>query len=328
MRPLPRTLSAPSPSSPPARWPPLSSPRPPRRAATTTINPASCRAAPTWPSPTSRARPSWTARSGSRSRRRRCGCSASPARRTSSARPTGRAATASSSASQPDGTRTRLARADVFQTELSGDGQHLVTTKVPSNRKTIVTVWSATTGATVASRSFKGYASALDADTDRVLVGGAGQDLALDHEHRLGRRRRPRRRATPATSRPTCSPATPRTPTTAAAQSCARSRPASGSGSPARSGSTRFNADGTSDGHHRHPQRRHRPGLRRRPRQHRRTSSAPTRSGGWFGAIEFETTTALLLETNGPRKAATVRCTDAGCERASALSPTVQPRVA
>ena len=31
--------------------------------------------------------------------------------------------------------------------------------------------------------------------------------------------------------------------------------------------------------------------------------------------------TALLLETNGRRKAATVRCTDAGCERASDLSP-------
>ena len=49
---------------------------------------------------------------------------------------------------------------------------------------------------------------------------------------------------------------------------------------------------------------------------------------GWFGAIDFETTTAVLLETNGPRKAATVRCTDAGCERASDLSPTVHPRVA
>ena len=66
----------------------------------------------------------------------------------------------------------KLGRADVFQTELSGDGLNLVTTKYPSNRKTVVTVRSATTGATVATRSFKGYASALDADTDRVLVGG------------------------------------------------------------------------------------------------------------------------------------------------------------
>ena len=76
---------------------------------------------------------------------------------------------------QPDGTRTKLGRADIYQTELSDDGQNLVTTKVPDNRKTIVTVWSATSGDTVASRSFKGYASALDADTDRVLVGGPGK---------------------------------------------------------------------------------------------------------------------------------------------------------
>ena len=48
---------------------------------------------------------------------------------------------------------------------------------------------------------------------------------------------------------------------------------------------------------------------------------------GWFGEITFETPTALLLETNGARKAATVRCTDADCERASGLSPTVQPRL-
>jgi hypothetical protein len=49
---------------------------------------------------------------------------------------------------------------------------------------------------------------------------------------------------------------------------------------------------------------------------------------GWFGEIGFENATSLLLETNGRRKAATVRCTDAGCERASDLSRTVQPRVA
>ena len=30
---------------------------------------------------------------------------------------------------------------------------------------------------------------------------------------------------------------------------------------------------------------------------------------GWFGSIEFETPTALLLEVNGARKAFTARCT-------------------
>ena len=44
----------------------------------------------------------------------------------------------------PDGTRTRLGRANVYLTELSGDGQNLVSTRIRS-RRTDVTVWSATT---------------------------------------------------------------------------------------------------------------------------------------------------------------------------------------
>ena len=170
--PFPGPWSAPSPSLPPARWPPPSSPRPPRPPRRPPSTRPSCRAERTWPSPTSRGRRSSTARRGSGSRRPRCGCSASPARRTSSAPPTRRVLTASSSASSPTAPAPSSGRADIYQTELSDDGQRLVSTKVPSNRKTIVTVWSATSGDTVASRSFKGYASALDADTDRVLVGG------------------------------------------------------------------------------------------------------------------------------------------------------------
>ena len=64
---------------------------------------------------------------------------------------------------------------------------------------------------------------------------------------------------------------------------------------------------------------------RPRPRLGRRPGSTGHKFGGykvkgWFGAIAFETPTAVLLEANGPRKAVTARCTDAGCERASALS--------
>jgi WD40 repeat protein len=39
----------------------------------------------------------------------------------------------------------------------------------------------------------------------------------------------------------------------------------------------------------------------------------------WFGLITFETNKALLLETNGSKKAALVRCTLQGCVRASDL---------
>ena len=49
---------------------------------------------------------------------------------------------------------------------------------------------------------------------------------------------------------------------------------------------------------------------------------------GWFGYVAWETSTALLLDTNGPHKAATVRCEGTDCERATDLAATVQPRVA
>jgi len=42
----------------------------------------------------------------------------------------------------------------------------------------------------------------------------------------------------------------------------------------------------------------------------------------WFGWIEFETDRAVLLETNGAKYAAIVRCRPADCERATDLSPT------
>lgn len=40
----------------------------------------------------------------------------------------------------------------------------------------------------------------------------------------------------------------------------------------------------------------------------------------WFGDVQFESSTALLLETAGDGAYATIRCTDAGCERASELA--------
>lgn len=42
----------------------------------------------------------------------------------------------------------------------------------------------------------------------------------------------------------------------------------------------------------------------------------------WFGGIQFESDQAVLLETNGAKYAAIVRCTPTDCERATDLSPT------
>ena len=51
-------------------------------------------------------------------------------------------------------------------------------------------------------------------------------------------------------------------------------------------------------------------------------------TGGWFGMISWESPTTVLLETNGRRRAATVRCTDDGCENASDPEPVETPRPA
>jgi hypothetical protein len=223
-----------------------------------------------------------------------------------------------------DGTTTKLARANAYMTELSGDGLTLVSTKI-HNRKSTVKVLSATTGAVVASREFKGYISTLDAETDRVLVGSlqktwlwttstdsvavvsrlGGYEGDLSADVFAGYTKDPY------------------------AGGCSIVRRISTGEQLWKSCRERvqtFNADGSrmatidllSDGIG--------------------PSYVAVRSGtgqklgayqvknGWFGEIKFETSTAVLLQANGIRKAATVRCTDAGCERASDLTPTVHPR--
>ena len=223
-----------------------------------------------------------------------------------------------------DGTTTKLARVDIYMTELSGDGQRIVTTKIERTR-TMAKVRSATSGVTLASRIFRGYVSALDAEGDRVLVGSQRKTMLW-------------------------------TTTTDSVAVVNRNSGYEGDLSadvvasytkdPYQGGCTvvqristglrlwkscdervdTFNADASrmatidilSDGIG--------------------PSRVWVRSGtgqklgaygvnGWFGTLEFETNTALLLETNGRRKAATVRCTDTGCERASDLTRTEHPRV-
>lgn len=224
-----------------------------------------------------------------------------------------------------DGTQTRLGRADIYLTELSGDGQNLVSTTIPSNRKSLITVRSATTGATVASRAFKGYASALDADTDRVLVGGAGKtwlwttstgsvSVVSDHagyagdlsaDVVAGYTKDPYRGGCTVVSKLSTGQQLWR--------SC-KERVQTFNADGSRMATIDLLSDGIGPGY-----------VAVRGSTGQKLAAYTVK--GWFGAIDFETTTALLLDTNGARKTATVRCTDTGCERASDLSPTVQPRV-
>jgi hypothetical protein len=224
----------------------------------------------------------------------------------------------------PDGTRTKLGRGDIYLTELAGDGQNLVSTKVPSNSTSVVTIRSATTGDTVASRRFKGYASALDGDTGRVLVGGprktwvwtTGTDSVavvarysgyagdLSADVVAGYTKDPYRGGCTVVRRISTGEQL--------WKSC-KERVAEFNADGSRMATIDILSDGIGPGW---------VGVR---------GSTGHKFGaytvnGWFGSIDFETTTAVLLETNGARKTATVRCTDAGCERASDLSATVQPR--
>ena len=197
--------------------------------------------------------------------------------RTSWGRRTRRAVTAGSTASRRTARRTLLAKAHPFQTLLSGDGARIVTTKAGAHRPRPPSRSTTPRPAPRSPRaSFAGLRSALDAETDRVLVGSVDKTLlwttstdsvAVVARH-AGLRRRPVRGRASAPS--------PRTPTTAAARWSPGSPPASGSGSRAPRG------DGLQrrchpDRHRRDPLRRPRPGPGRRPAPSPASTSAATR---------------------------------------------------
>ena len=142
-------------------------------------------------------------------------------------------------------------------------------TKFLRNRTTVVTVRSATTGGAGGDTDVQG----LRVGARRRDRPGPGrqpaQDLAVDHHHRLGRRARwPGSAATRATCPPTCSAATPRTPTRwlLDRQPDLHRRAAlevlQGAGQTVQRGRV-------ADGHHRPAVGRHRPDVRRGPQRRR-----------------------------------------------------------
>jgi hypothetical protein len=219
-----------------------------------------------------------------------------------------------------DGTRTLLAKAHPFETLLSGDGATIVTSRVDRKSNATISVYNVASATQVATRAFKGFYGALDAQTDRVLVGSASKtflwttstdsvavvaqdagyigDLSSDVLGTL-------------TKDPYdggCSEVRRLSTGVLLWRSCTQQVAA-------------FNADASriaaigilSDG----------PGPGRvdaRTIDGKHLGRYQVRSG-WFDSIGFETPTALLLEVNGARKAFTARCTDTVCERASKLRP-------
>jgi hypothetical protein len=226
-----------------------------------------------------------------------------------------------------DGTRTLLARAHPFMSILSADGGTLVTNRVGRTATTTVTVYDVATATQTVQAAFGDYAIAIDATTDRIILGstkatkiwtvstgkvsrvsrdpGYVADLAADVVGTF-------------TKDPYdggCSEVRRISSGALLWRSCTEQVAAFNSDA-SRIATIAILSDGPGPG-----------------RVDARTISGKHLGryqvgSGWIGTIMFESPTALLLEVNGARKAFTARCTGTSCERASALRPAEQLRTA
>jgi hypothetical protein len=225
-----------------------------------------------------------------------------------------------------DGTRTLLAKAHPFETLLSGDGATIVSSRLDRRSNATISVYDVATAKPVATRTFKGFFGALDAQGDRVLVGsdsktliwttGTGSvavvardagyhgDLSADVVATF-------------TKDPYDGGCTVvlRISTGAKLWRSCTEAVAAFNADASRIATTGILSDGPGPG---------RIDARTITGQH--LGRYQVRSG-WFGEITFESPTALLLEVNGARKAFTARCTGTACERASDLRPAEMLRV-
>lgn len=206
------------------------------------------------------------------------------------------------------------------QVVLAGDGRTFAVTT--SAQVTAVDVRSARTGRLVGTGDFAGYPRVLDLDGDHVVVGSFSK-RAVDYNWRTGTSRKLTRKPAYAadlehdllayfTKDPYnggCSVVTTlSTPRRTVWRSC-RERVEAFSPDGARIATVPKLTDGPGSG----------------------SVGERTVDGdllgrytvdGWFNAIAWESDTDLLMEANGPRKAATVRCSAGTCERASAVRAT------
>jgi hypothetical protein len=224
-----------------------------------------------------------------------------------------------------DGTRTVIARGEVFESQLSSDGLSVFATKYRSKHSTL-TAWTVATGQVAATKRFAGYPTVLDALGDRVLLGSWGRgtfswDLATGSVLRLTKR-------------------------VGGAASLEEDLLASYTTDPYTGGCMVVSRiSETGDQLWKSCTERvesFAPGGRRMVTVHilsdgigPSAASVRTLGGrllgrysvqGWFGALSFESPKALLLEVNGKRQATTARCVREDCERAADLAPVQPPR--
>jgi hypothetical protein len=219
-----------------------------------------------------------------------------------------------------DGTKTRIADAadDDALPRLSRDGVHVITARYGRQGRTRVLVVDATTGATIAQRTFAKYASVLDADEGRLVLSSWSpartqwwnylSDTVSTISNRTGGRADIRAdRLSTFTGDPYeggCTVVTSlRHPTKTLWRSCEEAVAAfAPDGS--RMATAHILADGLGPN-------------QIRVRTTRGGAKIATYAAYWFGNVEFETNDALLLDAHTKTRAALVRCVDEDCNRAS-----------
>lgn len=219
--------------------------------------------------------------------------------------------------------RVVLRGVPIWDTTLSGDGTQLARARQGLHRTT-VRVWSSRTGRVEAHRRFRGAVSILDLDRARMVLGGWGPDRTFWWSTRTG-----------GTQRIAGQPGY--------AAEIGADRVATYTGDPYDDGCSVVS---TLRSHHRLWRSCSQRVQVFSPRDGR-MATIPILTDGlgsrevWlrapggrvrahytarlFGVLEWETDRALLLETDGAHKAATVRCVVRDCERASALRPVRTP---
>lgn len=219
----------------------------------------------------------------------------------------------------PDGDVTVLLRGrESWGAVLSSDGAHLLTTD--RRRRATITAYDATDGSEIASRRFRGYGFVVDADGQTVLVSSWERDHAIAWDIDAGRRSKvvdhtvytadlAADRIAYFTGDPYsggCSVVTTVGDPEAQLWRSCRQKVASFSPDGSLLVSMHILADGLG------------PGVVKL--RELDGSRLVTYRAQWFGMIDWEDADTLLLEANGKRRMATVRCDGTDCERASDLS--------
>lgn len=230
----------------------------------------------------------------------------------------------------PDGTSTVVSdRVDIGTVVLSADGSTLVADRSRTRRSTVRVIDTAT-GAVTARRSWRGYVEARDVSAGRVLLVRYRPDRTLLWEASADRVRTVLPRAAGYadldadriswfTGDPYAAGCTVLAklsdPSDRVWRSC-RDAVADISPNGRRMVTLHKLTDGLGPSE-----------LRVRNATGRLLATYRVRRG-WFPHSRWESGRTLLLEVNGPRRSAWVRCTDGDCERVTATRPAQAPRAA